>query len=130
MSMTEDVNRSTIRRLAAALQQWDLDEYEVVLAEDAVEGRPQTGERFVGRTNIIGMYRHFPDTPRIAWRRIIGGDNTWALEGTMVVGEGEPISLIGTFELNDGEVIRGDFYFATPTTPPVYHEGWSEPGAT
>lgn len=60
--MPEDVNESTIGRLAAALEQWDLEEYEVVLADNAVEGRPQTRERFVGRTNIMGMYRHFPDT--------------------------------------------------------------------
>lgn len=128
--MSEDVNRAATRRLGAALEQWDLDEYESVIAENAIEGRPQTGERFVGRTNIMAMYRHFPEAPKITWRRLIGGGNTWALEGTMVVGEGDPVYLIGTFELDRGKVVKGDFYFAAQTTPSIYHQGWAEPGTT
>lgn len=128
--MDEDVNRRTMERLAAALEQWDLEEYEKLLAVDAVEGRPQTGQRFVGRNNIMGMYQAFPEELRASWRRLIGSGSTWALEGIIDFGKGQSIHVIGTFELDDGLVTKVDFYFAAPTEPPVYHAGWGEPGTT
>lgn len=128
--MSEDVNRRTMERVAAAFEQWDLDEYESVLAVEAVEGRPQTGQRFVGRSNIMGMYRDFPEGLRASWRRLIGGGSTWALEGEIDFGKGGSTHVIGTFELDDGLVTKVDFYFATKTEPPVYHAGWAEPGTT
>ena len=38
---------------------------------DAVEGRPQLGERFVGRDNIVGMYRDLPSKPTTTWRSVL-----------------------------------------------------------
>ncbi len=126
----EHVNRRTMERLAAAFEQWNLDQYQSLLAVDAVEGRPQTGQRFVGRDNIMGMYRAFPEGVTAKWRRLIGGGSTWALEGLLTFGQGESTHVIGTFELDDGRVTRVDFYFAEPTEPPIYHTGWAEPGTT
>ncbi len=128
--MAENVNRRTMERLAAAFERWDLDGYESLLAVDAVEGRPQTGERFVGRDNIMGMYRAFPEGLTASWRRLIGSGNTWALEGVIDIGQVGSTHVIGTFELNDGVVTKVDFYFAERTEPPVYHAGWAEPGTT
>ncbi len=128
--MAEDLNRRTMERLAAAFEQWDLDEYESLLSIDAVEGRPQTGQRFVGRDNIMGMYRAFPEGLAATWRRLIGRGTTWALEGVLDFGEGTSTHVIGTFEVRDSRVTKVDFYFAGKTEPPVYHAGWAEPGST
>ena len=56
-------NEQTARALLDAFARFDLDAYESLIAEDAVERRPQTGDRFVGRAKIAGMYRHYPADP-------------------------------------------------------------------
>lgn len=54
--------------LPRACAEWDPDLYESVLVEDAVEGRPQDGTRFVGRERILGMCRAHPaDPPAVTW---------------------------------------------------------------
>ena len=65
-------NEQAARSLLDAFARFDLDTYESLIAEDAVERRPQTGDRFVGRAKIIGMYRHYPaDPPVVTWERSV-----------------------------------------------------------
>jgi hypothetical protein len=45
--MSENENETIIKRVSAALDNWSLDDYEALLAEQAVERRPQIKERFV-----------------------------------------------------------------------------------
>ena len=77
-------NEQTARALLDAFARFDLDTYESLIAEDAVERRPQTGDRFVGRAKIIGMYRHYPaDPPVVTWERIRGSGTVFVAEGTI-----------------------------------------------
>ena len=71
--MTEQRNRETAETYFRAFERWDLETVESVITEDAVEGRPQSGERFVGRANILGMLRSLPSEPDISWQNIRGG---------------------------------------------------------
>ena len=74
-----------------ALQNWDLNRYESFFHGDAVEGRPQLRERFIGLNNIMGMYRSFPiDPPNIEWERVRGGGTLWVGEGTIDYRTGDP----------------------------------------
>ena len=125
--MTERDNREAAERLFAAWERWDLDTIGSLLADDAVDGRPQSGERFVGRANIIGMYREVPGPPRIRWRSVRGGPGVWVAEGIVEYGEG-PVQLVGVVELSDGLVVKADYYFAEPFAPPEARARWAEPG--
>jgi hypothetical protein len=102
-----------------AFERWDLDAAAALIAEDAVEGRPQSGERFVGRENILGMLRSLPSEPRITWRSIRGGPRVWVAEGVVEYGDG-PVHLIGIAELEDGRMVRADYYFSDPFEAPEY----------
>ncbi len=124
--MTERDNREAAERLFAAWERWDLDTIGSLLADDAVDGRPQSGERFVGRANIIGMYREVPGPPRIRWRSVRGGPGVWVAEGIVEYGEG-PVQLVGVVELSDGVVAKADYYFAEPFAPPEARARWAEP---
>jgi hypothetical protein len=115
--------------LFAAWERWDLDTIESLVAEHAVDTRPQSGERFVGRANIMGMYREVPGPPTIAWRTVRGGPDVWVAEGTVEYGEG-PVNLVGVVELEAGAVVRADFYFAEPFDPPASRARWANPPGT
>ncbi len=118
-------NADAAERLFAAWERWDLDTIASLYAEDAVDTRPQSGERFVGLTNILGMYREVPGPPQITWRTVRGGPDVWVAQGMVVYGEG-PVHIVGVVELADGAVVEADFYFADPFDPPEARAHWTE----
>ena len=111
-------------RLFAAWERWDLDTVGTLYAEDAVDTRPQSGERFVGRDRIMGMYREVPGPPRITWRTVRGGPVVWVAEGTVEYGEG-PVNIVGVVEIGGGLVRRASYYFAEPFEPPAARLRWT-----
>jgi hypothetical protein len=112
-------------RLFEAWERWDLDAVGALYAEEAVDTRPQSGERFVGRDNIMGMYREVPGPPGITWRTIRGGPAVWAAQGVVDYGEG-PVHIVGIVEVAGGAVVEADFYFAEPFEPPEARTRWAE----
>ncbi|HVD54124.1 MAG TPA: nuclear transport factor 2 family protein [Propionibacteriaceae bacterium] len=125
MTDTDQQARETAEKLFAAWERWDLDTVGSLVADDAVDERPQSGERFVGRSNIMGMYAEVPGPPRIRWRSVTGGPAVWVAEGTVDYGEG-PVNIIGIVELADGQVNKARFYFADPFDPPAERAPWSD----
>jgi hypothetical protein len=123
--MTEHTNRQAAESLFAAWERWDLDTVESFVATDAIDRRPQSGERFVGRMNIMGMYREVPGPPEITWRSIRGGPDVWVAEGIVEYGEG-PVHLIGIVEFDDGKMVKGDYYFTDPFEPPESRARWTD----
>ena len=119
-------NAEAAERLFSAWERWDLDTIESLYAEDAVDTRPQSGERFVGRDHIMGMYREVPGPPRISWATVRGGPDLWVAQGIVDYGEG-PVHIIGVVELAGGAVISADFYFAEPFDPPEARARWTSP---
>jgi hypothetical protein len=123
--VSEDSNRGPAERYFRAFERWDLDTVETLVAEDAVEGRPQSGERFVGRTNIMGMLHALPSEPTISWRSIRGGGRLWVAEGTVEYGEG-PVGLISVTEFEEGRLVKTDVYFADPFEPAEWRAPFAE----
>jgi SnoaL-like domain len=113
----------------AAWEQWDLDTVDALTAENAVDERPQSGERFVGRSNIMGMYAEVAGPPRIRWRSIVGGPAVWVAEGIVDYGEG-PVNIVMIVELVDAEVNKARVYFADPFDPPAQRARWSKLSST
>ena len=105
--MTSDqFAQDAAEKLFAAWERWDLDTVASLVADDAVDERPQSGERFVGSNNIMGMYAEVPGPPRIRWRSIVGGPSVWVAEGLVDYGEG-PVNIVGIVELADAKVKEG-----------------------
>lgn len=123
--MTKHTNGQAAEKLFAAWERWDLDTVEALVGDDAIDSRPQSGERFVGRSNIMAMYREVPGPPRIAWRSVRGGPAVWVAEGIVEYGEG-PVHLIGIVEFADGTMVKGDYYFANPFEPPESRARWAD----
>ena len=121
-----DVESQAAEAYFAAFEPWDLEAAESLIAEDAVEGRPQSGERFPGRANILGMLRSLPSRPQITWRRIRGGPRVWMAEGVVEYGEG-PVHLLGIVEFEGGRMVEADYYFADPFEAPDYRAPFTKP---
>jgi SnoaL-like domain len=120
-----DESRETAEKLFAAWERWDLDTIGSLVADNAVDERPQSGERFVGRSNIMGMYAEVPGPPRIRWRSIVGGPSAWVAEGLVDYGEG-PVNIVGIVELADAKVNKARFYFADRFEPPAERALWAD----
>ena len=122
--MQQRSQREAAEQFFGAWERWDLDTIASLIAEDAVDERPQSGERFVGRANIIGMHREVPGPPRITWRSVRGGPTVWVCEGIVEYGEG-PVHLVGVVELEQLHVVAARFYFADPFDPPAERARWA-----
>ena len=118
-------NRELAEQYFRAFETWTLETVESLLTEDVVDGRPQSGERFVGRRNVMGMLHALPSIPTISWASIRGGDSLWVAEGTVDYGEG-PVRFVGIAEVEDGLVVKADYYFADPFEPADWRVPFAE----
>jgi hypothetical protein len=122
--MTEQTNTDAAAKLFAAWEHWDLDAVESLVADDAIDRRPQSGEEFVGRANIMAMYHEVPGPPEIAWLSIRGGPDVWVAQGIVEYGEG-PVHIVGVVEFANGMAVKSDYYFAEPFEPPQSRARWA-----
>ena len=125
MTDEDHLLQEAAEKLFAAWERWDLDTIGSLVADDAIDERPQSGERFVGHSNIMGMYAEVPGPPHIRWRSVIGGPSVWVAEGIVEYGEG-PVTIVGVVELANAKVKRARFYFADPFEPPAERVRWSD----
>ncbi len=72
MTDSDQVARDAAAKLFAAWERWDLDTVGSLVADDALDERPQSGEQFVGHSNIMGMYAKVPG------HRVSAGEASWA----------------------------------------------------
>ncbi len=94
-------DQEAAQRMFAAWERWDLETVESLVADGATDSRPQSGEHFDGRANIMAMYHEVPGPPKITWRSVWGGPKVWVGEGIVEYGEG-PVHLVGIVEFADG----------------------------
>jgi hypothetical protein len=129
MTNADQSARKAAEKLFTAWERWDLDTVGSLIAGDAVDERPQSGERFVGHSNIMGMYAEVPGPPRIRWRSVVGGPTVWVAEGIVEYGEG-PVNIVIIVELADAMVKKARVYFADPFEPPVQRARWAGKSST
>jgi SnoaL-like domain len=125
MADPDQLSQEAAKKFFDAWERWDLDTVSSLIADDAVDERPQSGERFVGRSNIMGMYIEVPGPPRIQWGSVMGGPSVWVGEGIVEYGEG-PVNIVGVVEVADAKVNRARFYFADPFEAPAERARWSD----
>jgi hypothetical protein len=126
VSVNDRTNGEAADTLFRAWERWDLDAVESLVAHDAIDRRPQSDEKFVGRADIMAMYHDVPGPPDITWRTIRGGPDVWVAQGIVEYGEG-PVHIVGIVEFADGTAVSSDFYFADSFEPPESRARWSAP---
>ncbi|WP_158786145.1 nuclear transport factor 2 family protein [Granulicella sp. L46] len=97
-----------------------------IYAEDSICDYPQSGERILGRKNLQALRSHHPGKPSgFQVRRIVGGDDLWVTEYTIVY-QGKPAFTVSIMEFRDGKVVHETQYFADPFEAPAWRKQWVE----
>jgi hypothetical protein len=108
-------------RLPELLQEFGTDDF--------VAEWPQSGER-VTRASMVELSSKYPEmsgtSPTFKYRRMLGGGNTFVIEGTIDYGDGIPVSYVGIGELREGKVARMTEYFANPFEAPEWRAAFVE----
>jgi hypothetical protein len=97
--------------------------------DDFVQEWPQSGERLTKEASIrIGeSYEDKTGTsPKFTYKRMLGGDDVFVIEGTIDYGDGVPVSYVGVGELRDGKVAKMTEYFANPFEAPAWRADFVE----
>lgn len=103
-----------LEQLLAAQERGDLEAMRRLVHADAVMEWPQSGERFVGRGNVIGGIFATEVKPEIIGEpRIVGGGGVWAMMLPARYGE-ETWHYVGVFEIAGGQMRRATEYFGGP----------------
>jgi hypothetical protein len=97
--------------------------------DDFVQEWPQSGER-LSKEASLRLAEKYPEmsgtSPTFTYRRMIGGGNTFVIEGTIDYGDGIPVSYVGIGELREGKVARMTEYFANPFEAPAWRAQFVE----
>ena len=100
--------------------------------DDAVLEFPQSGERFVGKANILGFRERYPAQVDYEPRQLRGGGDLWIMEGRGVYGGDDANAryFVWIVECRGDKVQRETIYFAEPFPAPDWRRPWAEEGAT
>jgi hypothetical protein len=114
--MEEHEIRAALDRHWAASDANDFAVEHEIYRPDAVLDYPQSGERIVGRHNIMASRIAQPNAKRFTVRRIVGTGALWVTEFILTY-DGRPSFSVSIMEFVDGEVARETQYFCEPFPP-------------
>ena len=80
----------------------------------------------IQRRNRRGVYRSFPQLPKITPRRIVGEGDVWVAEATLDYGDGAEYQTVFVFELRDGRIAKETAYWSQPFPAPEWRSAWVE----
>jgi ketosteroid isomerase-like protein len=121
----DDGNRAAVERYWQAFQEGDLNTVGETYHDDAVQEWPQSGERVIGRANIMAINQNYPGLPAGTVRRITGTGDVWVVELTLDYG-GDRYDAVSILEMRDGRIARETDYFAEPFDAPEWRAQWVE----
>ena len=127
-------NDTVMEQFRAALESSDMGQVSKVLransTDDFVQEWPQSGERIVGREASIKLDEAYAGatgtSPKMTFRRMLGGGDIYVVEGTIDYGDGTPVSYVGVAEFRDGKVHKMTEYFANPFPAPDWRASYVE----
>jgi hypothetical protein len=108
-------------RVNELIQEW--------AADDFVQEWPQSGERLTKAASmrLNEQYSEMSGkSPSFAYKRMLGGGDTFVVEGTIDYGDGIPVSYVGIGEMRDGKIKKVTEYFANPFEAPAWRADFVE----
>ena len=117
----------------AALKSGDFAQVSALAQEyatdDFVQEWPQSGERMT-KAAAVRMAEHYPEmsgtSPKMTYKRMLGSEDLFVVEGTIDYGDGVPVSYVGIGEIRDGRIARMTEYFANPFEAPAWRADFTE----
>ena len=114
-------------RYLRALSDQDFGTLRELYAEDAVQEWPQSGERIVGRDNIMAINENYPGMPKATMRRTVVRGDLVITESSLDYGGSSGVyQAVSILQLRDGRIARETDYFGAPFPPPDWRAQWVE----
>ena len=111
-------NRDVVERFFAASERGDADVVATLVDDDMVMEWPQSGERFVGRANVLAAMAAVDVKPQFAGQpRLVGSGSLWVLMVTLRYGE-DVLQYVAVLELAAGRIRRATGYWGAPFPAP------------
>jgi hypothetical protein len=117
--------RSILEGLWQAMNDGDFKVAADFYDDGAIQEWPQSGERIVGKVNIMAINENYPGMPKATVRRILGSGDLWISEVTLDYG-GDRYESVTIAELKDGKIVKETDYFAAPFEAPEWRAQWVE----
>lgn len=145
--MAARTNRDVVDRYVAALTKDDLAARDAVLADDAIEVYPQSGERFRGRANLRAIIEQYPGrdamqppavddvigvedrwvmSPAFTVVKVAGGGQAYTFMGRVKYPSGEEWHLVQLLRVSEGRIAHITSYFAAPFEAPDWRAAYRE----
>jgi len=107
-------NRDVVERFFAASERGDADTVATLVEDDMVMEWPQSGERFVGRANVLAAMGAVEVKPEFAGQpRLVGSGDLWVLMVPLRYGE-DILQYVAVLEIQDGKIRRATGYWGAP----------------
>ena len=107
-------NREVVERFFAATERGDADVAAALVDDEMVMDWPQSGERFVGRANVLGAMGAVEVKPQFAGQpRLVGSGPLWVLMVPLRYGE-DVLQYVAVLELEAGRIRRATGYWGAP----------------
>ena len=99
-------NRDVVERFFAASERGDADLVATLVDDEMVMEWPQSGERFVGRANVLAAMSAVEIKPEFAGQpRLVGAGDVWVLMVPLRYGE-DIFHYVAVLELAAGKIRR------------------------
>lgn len=149
--MGVSTNRDIVDRYAAAMAANDIETRDALLAEDAIEVYPQSGERFRGRANLRAIIEQYPGaeamrppaiddligaedrwvmTPAFSAMKVSGGGEAYTIVGRITYPNGEEWHLVQLLRVGGGRIRHLTTYFAAPFAPAPWRMPYLDDGSS
>ena len=107
-------NRDVVERFFAASERGDADVVAALVDDEMVMEWPQSGERFVGRANVLGAMGAVEVKPEFAGQpRLIGAGGVWVLMVPLRYGS-DIVQYVAVLELEGGKIRHATGYWGSP----------------
>lgn len=129
-----DLSRRTVMRRAADIaerirkcfEDEDWSTLSSLYHEDAVQEWPQSGERFVGRDNIVAAGKSYPDLPEMKGFRVVAEADSVAVTELLLDYGGQRYHGVAVTEVEEGLVRKRTEYFNEPFEAAEWRSKWAE----
>ena len=110
----DQADRDVVERFFAASERGDADTLATLMSDEMVMTWPQSGERFVGRANILGAMAAVEVKPTFAGQpRLIGSGGVWVLMVPLRYGD-DVVQYVAILELDGGRIKQATGYWGSP----------------
>jgi hypothetical protein len=122
-----EIRAELIRHWSDSTNQEQIHE---IYHDDLILEFPQSGERLVGRANVLAMRSAYPAKLTFDIQRIRNRGDLWVTELILTYDGGPPVHAVNIMEFRDGKVAHETLYFGEPWDPPAWRAQWVVAPAT